>query len=186
MANGVITFLKRLVAPSAPVAGKSSIYIDDSGATPEPKIIDDNGIIYGFKGVFGDNFSYGQSLIEASNATNTPQPYTTAVFTGLDISASARYLITCGFTCNYSVGTRDFIGQLNLSGGSGSVSGLIKNFRLEQKDAGNDQRSWAYGEIILTGPEIGVAGNLIFEFQAQNNGDTATVFDGLVTIKRVV
>lgn len=181
MANGVITFLKRLTAPPAPVVGKASIYIDDSGSEPSPKIIDDSGIVYGFESVYGSYYEYGQNLIASTNTTNTAQAYATASYSGLE--SAGLYEVGIGFTWGYSTAQRDFIGELNING-TGTVVGVTKTFRLEPKDTGADQRGWASGIIVLTGAELG-AGQAILQYRATNNGDTARIYDGLVTITRV-
>lgn len=181
MANGVITFLKRLTAPSAPAVGKARIYIDDSGVNPEPKLLDDSGNTYLFKGTYGSYYTYGQNLNPATNTTNTPQAYATAVYSGLD--SLGLYEVGVGFTQGYSTGQRDFIGELNING-NGTTVGVVKQFRVEPKDTGGDQRNWAYGKIVLTGAELGT-GQAILQYYSQNNGDTSRIYDGFVTITRV-
>jgi len=182
MANGVINFVKRLVAPSAPSVGKSGIYIDDSGISPLPKLIDDDGTIYGFQSNYGQDFFYGQNLIPSTNTTSTPQAYATAVYSSL--TPSALYEIEVGFSWNYSAGQRDFRSEINILG-TGTVVGVFREFSLEPKDAGNDQRAWAFTKAILTGAELGASGNIILQYYAQQAGDTATLYDGIVKIKRV-
>lgn len=181
MASGVIEFIKRLVAPSAPASGYAGIYIDDSGAQPEPKLIDDDGTVFGFKGSYGSYYKYAQNLTPATNTTTTRQAYTTVSYSSLD--SVGIYEVAVGFTQGYSNGQRDFIGELNILG-TGSVVGVVKQFRLESKDSGADQRNWAFGKIVLTGAELG-AGNAILQYSASQNGDTARIYDGIVTITRV-
>jgi len=181
MSNGVINFVKRLVAPSAPSSGKAGIYIDDSGTRPEAKLIDDDGTVLTFKSVYGSEYFYGQNLIPATNTTTSPQAYATAVYSGLN--STGLYEVEVGFNQGYSSGQRDFIGELNISG-TGTVVGVVKTFRVEPKDAGADQRLWAYGKIVLSGAELG-AGSAILQYRTQQNGDTARIYDGIVTITRV-
>jgi hypothetical protein len=181
MANGVITFLKRLTAPSAPVTGKASLYIDDSGTIPEAKLLDDDGTIYPFKGVYGSYYVYNQNLNPATNTTTTPQAYVSTAYSGLD--PAGIYEVEATITYGYSSGQRDFIGELNISG-TGTVTGVVKTIRTEPKDSGADQRFPGISKIVLTGAELG-AGTAIFQYYAQQAGDTARMFDGLITITRV-
>lgn len=181
MQTGVIEFLKRLVAPSASGTGYAGIYVDDSGTAPEPKLIDDDGQVYSFKGVYGSYYEYNQNLNEANNATAAPQAYVSVAYSGL--VSTALYEVETSFAYNYSATQRDFIGELNLSN-TGTVTGVVKTVRTEPKDAGADQRHSGIMKIVLTGAELG-AGTAIFQFYSQNNGDTSRVYDGVITITRV-
>lgn len=185
MAAGVIEFLKRLTAPSAPATGYAGIYVDDSGSVPRPIVIDDDGTEYGFDSVYGRDFTYNQNLNPATNTTTNPQAYATAVYNNLDGDSQKIYEIDLGFTYRYSTGQRDFIGELNIIG-NGTTTGVVKVKRQEPKDNGGDQRFWASGKYYLNGQELGAGGQLVFQFYAQQNGDTAEVFDGFVNVKRVL
>lgn len=172
MANGVITFLKRLTAPSAPAVGKTRLYIDDSGSKPEVKYINEDGNIYDLRSVYGSNLeTISEFYTDTSTSVNFKTYGGTTYAAGLAV-AGQKYKITFSLLEKYSSLGRNFICRIALDGVT-----LEQEISFENKDSGSDIRIPVSYTYIIDGSQLNNAGGFLdVDYRCQQNGDTATVY----------
>ncbi len=177
MSDGTLNFPTRTTDPSTPATGRAKIYVDNFN---KPKIKTDDGSIVGFESNFGANYFYNANETPATNNTTGFQSFTSLTFSGLENSATALYRVAVSFAWNYSNGQRNFIGQFTVN----NVQ-FGELFQQETKDTGGDIRHWQSLFVVVTGAELNASGFIGFNFRAQQNGDTATLYFARIELFRV-
>lgn len=182
MANGLATFLKRITEPSAPAVGKASLYIDDSGAVPKPKLKDDDGTVYGFESIYGSEFNIASkhtSTPETNNQT-TPVTYLSLNYLSVTKPAGSQYTIEVNYIWNYSATNNDFVARVLLDGVP-----LQEDHRQEPKDTSQQQRYIGARKFLISDTQILTSGTIEFEYATDSNGANARIFECTIELKRV-
>lgn len=180
MSDGTLNLPVRNSDPATPSSGRVKVWVD--AVDKKPRTTDDAGVTSGFESAFGQNFAFAKETNPATNNTSTPQTYVSRAYDIVSIDPSRIYRVMAKISCGYSTGTRDFRARLTLNGNEIAD----EEVRVEQKDSGGDQRiPYVLGPFYLTGAEmIQAQGNFELQYYAQQNGDVARAYYGLIEFWR--
>ena len=125
--------------------------------------------------VFGTEYSEIRSTVDATTGSGSFQPVLTL---NTEIVPTGKYLISFFYNWGYSTVQRDFVAQIMIDD-----KNVIMVHQQEPKDPGVDQRNITSGSIPV---ELTQGSHKIeLQYRAQQNGDTARIYNMNLQIWRV-